>query len=311
MWSERVSTQARQVHLRRSPTKVLAVIGSPRRGHSFQLVRQIEALLRQNGDVEVEIVLLGELNLQPCRGCYVCQSRGEMYCPLADDLVSLVAQMKEADGVILVSPAYTANVSGLMKNLMDRMAWAAHRPLFISKPAMLVVTASMGTSETLRALSWFRFTGFDIVAKVGWPVWPSPRRDWQRGKADVRSLRKAVDRLTQVMSSPRRSLSLMQVMQFYLMKTTPATDPEFFRADDEYYRDIQTLGFKVAWWKKMLGRLSYRIMTGWLDRRLGSKPKGSRSVRQVCTVTDAGADAGLRDDLDEGAPGQRDARPPV
>jgi multimeric flavodoxin WrbA len=37
--------------------------------------------------------------------------------------------MQEADGVIFASPGYTANVSGLMKNLMDRLAYTAHRPV--------------------------------------------------------------------------------------------------------------------------------------------------------------------------------------
>jgi hypothetical protein len=63
----------------------------------------------------------------------------------------------------------------------------------------------------------------------------------------------------------------MHVLQFYISKTTPATDPEFFRADDEYHRDIAALGFDVAWWKRSLGEIAYRVATVWLDRQLGTK----------------------------------------
>ena len=112
--------------------KVLAIIGSPRKGHSYQVTQQIERRLKQNGDVRVEYVFLSQMNLQACRGCYVCQSLGEQYCPLEDDRADLVKRMRQADGTILVSPAYTGNVSGLMKNLMDRLAYTAHRPAFFA-----------------------------------------------------------------------------------------------------------------------------------------------------------------------------------
>jgi len=253
------------------PLKVLAVIGSPRQGHSYELVRRIEQLLRQDRDVTVDYVPLADVPLEQCRGCYVCQSQGEQHCPLKDDLGVLIARMKQADGVILVSPAYTGNVTALMKNLMDRMAWAAHRPPFIGKPAMLVSTASMQTGDTLRALSWFGYTGFDIVAKIGRPVWPSRRRAWRLSGADERELHRAVNRLTRAMSRPAHSLSPRHVLQFYVSKTTPVTDPEFFRADDEYHRDVDALGYNVAPWKKVFGEIAYRVLTVWLGRQLGTK----------------------------------------
>ena len=146
--------------------QVLAIIGSPRKGHSCHLTQQIEQRLTKNADVRFEYVFLSQVNLEPCRGCYVCQSRGEQYCPIKDERGDLVQRMQQADGVIFVSPTYTGNVSSLMKNLMDRLAYTAHRPAFLGKPAMLVATASSYTRDTLKALSWFGYTGFDIVSKL-------------------------------------------------------------------------------------------------------------------------------------------------
>ncbi len=87
--------------------KVLSIIGSPRKGHTYHVVRQIEQRLTQDPRMQFEYVFLSQLNLQPCRGCYACQSRGEQYCPIKDDLPVLVQKMQEADGVIFASPAYT------------------------------------------------------------------------------------------------------------------------------------------------------------------------------------------------------------
>lgn len=245
--------------------QVLAVIGSPRKGHSYRLVQQVERRLTQNPDVRFEYLFLSELNLQTCRGCYLCQSRGEKYCPLKDERENLVCKMQRADGVIFVSPAYTANVTGLMKNMMDRIAYTAHRPAFLRKPAMLVATASSFTGDTLKALSWFRYTGFEIVAKLGVPVWPSPRRGWQGREAVERKFEKAVRRFENALSHRPASLSLAKVLRLYAMKATPATDPGFFQADDEYF---QSLDLAVSCWKKLLGKVVYWVAFTWMNRHL-------------------------------------------
>jgi multimeric flavodoxin WrbA len=245
--------------------QVLAIIGSPRKGHSFRVTQQIERRLKRNGDLGFEYVFLSDVNLQGCRGCYVCQSRGEQYCPLNDERAQLVKRMQQADGVIFVSPVYTGNVSALMKNLMERLAYTAHRPAFLGKPAMLVATASTGTKDTVKALAWFGYTGFNIVSKLGLPVWPSPRRGWETSDG---KLEKAVRRFEKALSSQPRSLSLAKVVQFYVMKATADTDPVFFQADYDYHKAIDQLNFKVSGWKKVLGQLCYWITLKWLDSRL-------------------------------------------
>ena len=254
--------------------QVLIIIGSPRKGHSYRLTQQIERRLAQKSDLRFEYVFLSQVNLQPYRGCYVCQSRGEQYCPIKDERGDLVKRMQQADGVIFVSPVYTGNVSGLMKSLMDRLAYTAHRPAFLGKPAMLVATGSSFTGATLKALAWFGYTGFEIVSKLGVPVWPSPRRNWRGGKAADRKFEKAVSRFEKALSRRPRSLSLAKVLSFYVMKATPASDAAFFQADDDYHKSIDQLHFGVSGWKRALGRLCYCIALKWMDRRLVPVNKG-------------------------------------
>ena len=255
--------------------QVLAIIGSPRKGHSYRLTQQIEQRLTRNADLQFEYVFLSQMNLQPCRGCYVCQSRGEQYCPIKDERGELVQRMQQADGVIFVSPVYTGNVSGLMKSFMDRLAYAAHRPAFLGKPAMLVVTGSSFTGDTLKALGWFGYTGFQVVSKLGVPVWPSPRRNWRGGKAADRKFEKAVRSFERARARRPRSLSLAKVLSFYVMKATPATDPAFFHADADYHKSIDQLGFEVSGWKKALGRLCYWIAFKWMNYGLVPASKGT------------------------------------
>lgn len=251
--------------------KVVVILGSPRRGHTHALVERIAAAL--GVDVTLELVRLSELDLQPCRGCYACQSRGEGLCPLKDDLLATVERMKAADGVIFASPTYTANVSGLMKAFMDRLAWTAHRPPFLGKPAMLVSTASADASGALRALRWFRYPGFEIVAELAESAWPSPRIEWRRGASDELRLRRAALRFRHAMQHPTRELSLAQVLRFNMMKITAVTDPWFFRADTAYHESIDALGFHVPAWKKRIGEAVFLVGARWLASRTGPRPR--------------------------------------
>lgn len=190
--------------------KVLALVGSPRKGHTYALVQRIGELLPSRQRSTSRSCCSAISTLRPCRGCYHCQSHGEHRCPLKDG--------------------------------------------------------------ALRALTWFRFTGFDIVAKVGWSVWPSPRVEWKRTDRDDRTLRRAAARLWHAMQSPRRGLSLAQVVQFYVGQTTPATDPDFFVADDRYHHDLDAVGFHVAPWKRAVGRVAFSVVSVVMSRRLGARP---------------------------------------
>lgn len=64
-------------------------------------------------------------------------------CPLKDDMEAIREKIRKADCLVLASPVYIDSVSGALKNFMDRMAYATHRPEFALKAsAMLCTTGS-------------------------------------------------------------------------------------------------------------------------------------------------------------------------
>lgn len=250
--------------------QVLVIIGSPRKGNSYQVAQQIERLLTQMQEVQCEYVFLTEVNLQPCRGCYQCMARGEEQCPLQDERATLVHKMQRADGVIFVSPVYTANVTGLMKNFMDRIAYNAHRPAFVGKPAMLVTTsAGPGTKDTLKALSWFQYPGFEIVSQIGLVVSRSPRYAFAPHKAVGKQIEKAVRLFGESLTQPPVSPPLRRIMQFYGLKAIAMADRTFFLADYHYYHDKENYhcAIEISWWKRVLGKVYYWMATKWVNRR--------------------------------------------
>lgn len=150
--------------------KVLAVMGSPRKGDSYKLTQIIEKKLREKGDVEFEYLFLKDVNLEQCIGCHACITKGEDKCPLKDDRAKLEENMMNADGIIFVSPVYNQHVTGLMKNFLDRFAYSWHRPRFFGKKVMGIATGGGYFKETLGYLETnAKYLGFEFVNKLGVP----------------------------------------------------------------------------------------------------------------------------------------------
>lgn len=150
--------------------KILAIMGSPRMGGSYEVTQLIEKKIKSLGEVEFEYLWLKNTHLELCKGCCVCFMRGEEFCPLKDDRERIGNAMHAADGIIFASPVYVCNVTALMKNFMDRFAYICHRPRFFNKYAMLVSISGggFGLSQTLQALDLAtRSWGFNIVNKLG------------------------------------------------------------------------------------------------------------------------------------------------
>ena len=101
--------------------KVLAFNGSPRKdGNTVRLIRQVFSALEQEG-IETELVQVGGHLLHGCKACYQCRKLQNGKCSQDDDPVNgWIAQMQAADGLILASPTYFADVTPELKALMDR-----------------------------------------------------------------------------------------------------------------------------------------------------------------------------------------------
>jgi len=100
--------------------KVVAFNGSPRaNGNTSILIEHVFKPLREEG-IATELVQVGGQDIHGCRACYQCFERKDGHCVFDDLLNVCVDKMKEADGIILGSPTYFANVSAELKALIDR-----------------------------------------------------------------------------------------------------------------------------------------------------------------------------------------------
>lgn len=101
--------------------KVIAFNGSPRKnGNTAAMLDVVLEVLRENG-IETEKIQIGGEVIKPCNACYLCAKRRDRKCAIDDDVVNeCISKMLEADGIIIGSPTYFADVTPETKALIDR-----------------------------------------------------------------------------------------------------------------------------------------------------------------------------------------------
>jgi multimeric flavodoxin WrbA len=101
--------------------KVVAFNGSGRKdGNTAMLIAEAFKPLEANG-IETEMVQLAGNAIRGCTACYKCVENQDQRCVIDGDIVNdCIARMVEADGIIMASPTYFADISAELKALIDR-----------------------------------------------------------------------------------------------------------------------------------------------------------------------------------------------
>jgi multimeric flavodoxin WrbA len=118
--------------------KILAICGSPRKGNTEAMLKRILDGAKEEG-AQIELILLREKNIEPCKGFCDCYGRGTS-CTIPDDMNTIISKMISADLIIFGSPDYFKNVTGIMKNLMDRTNPIVKKEMLANKKAFIVCT---------------------------------------------------------------------------------------------------------------------------------------------------------------------------
>lgn len=102
--------------------RALAINGSHRKGKNTATMLQLVLDELEKGGVQTELLEVSELKVEFCRACNRCLSKTE--CSIqGDDVPQVAGKMLASDVIIIGSPVYFGNVTGMLKALMDRTRW--------------------------------------------------------------------------------------------------------------------------------------------------------------------------------------------
>lgn len=106
--------------------QVVAFNGSARKdGNTALLLRRVCAELEKEG-IATELIQLAGKKIHGCTACRKCFENRNGMCAVNEDCANeWIVKMQEAEGILLGSPTYFADVSTEMKALIDRCGFVA------------------------------------------------------------------------------------------------------------------------------------------------------------------------------------------
>ncbi|MDY4117341.1 flavodoxin family protein [Blautia sp. HCP3S3_D9] len=147
--------------------KLLVINGS--RNYNSKGYKIISKIQKELDACYFETTLLdpNKLELEFCRGCKKCFDTGKCPLDVKDSGKLLKDSMLEADVIILLSPVYAHNVSGDIKNIIDRLSYWLHLFPLLGKPGIIITTTD--TNGHIPVEDYLEHTiclwGIDIIYK--------------------------------------------------------------------------------------------------------------------------------------------------
>jgi multimeric flavodoxin WrbA len=153
--------------------KIVGFNGSTRKeGNTSILIRKVFEALEAEG-IEARLVNLGPQSVNGCLACMKCFENKDGHCVQKKDALNdWLDEMRAADGIILGSPVYFAQISGQIKCFLDRAGTVsrANGNMFKRKVGAAVVAArragAVSAFHTLNA--WFTIAEMVVVGSSYW-----------------------------------------------------------------------------------------------------------------------------------------------
>ncbi len=147
--------------------KVVAFNGSARENGNTSML--LETVLKELADqgIDTELLWLGNEALPGCQACYKCLKKKNGRCVQDDVINRYLEKMLGADGIILGSPTYFADVSASMKAMIERCGMVARVNGDLLKRkvgASVVAVRRAGSYHVFSSLNAFFLIGQMIVA---------------------------------------------------------------------------------------------------------------------------------------------------
>lgn len=177
--------------------KVLGINSSAGKdGNTALLMGTVFEELDREG-IETEMIQLAGKVIEPCKACWACGGKGT--CVHKNDLFQeIYEKMARADGILLGSPVYTANISANMQAFLERASVVgdmnqSENPLRHKVGAAVTAARRGGALNALDAMNhFFMLQDMFMVGSSYWPMaygrMPGEALEDQEGLETMRNL---------------------------------------------------------------------------------------------------------------------------
>ena len=104
--------------------EVIILNASPRKNwNTYKMCESFANGVNKAGG-QAKIINLYDINFKGCRSCFACKLKGGKYfgrCAYPDALTPILDEISQAYGVVLASPIYFGDVTGVARSLIERL----------------------------------------------------------------------------------------------------------------------------------------------------------------------------------------------
>lgn len=112
----------------------LFINGSNREKNNYNILKDIMIS-------DDELISLSKKDIKYCLGCSACINKLDNYCVLNDFVTNnIYPKIRQADRIILSSPLYMSNITGLLKTVIDRFNPFYNHDYLNGKEIYLILT---------------------------------------------------------------------------------------------------------------------------------------------------------------------------
>lgn len=137
--------------------KVIILNASPRKSwNTYKMCESFAKGVNESG-ADAEIINLYDIDFKGCRSCFACKLKGGKSfgkCGYPDGLTPVLDKISQADGVVLASPIYFGDVTGVARSLIERLffpffEYKAGYPSIAPKKLKTAVIYTMNVNEDM------------------------------------------------------------------------------------------------------------------------------------------------------------------
>lgn len=118
----------------------LLLCGSNRNNNCYTILNSLKK-------EEDEIFLLKNKEIKYCLACNSCAKELENHCIIDDDMKRLYKLMINADKIIIATPIYFNQITGILKNVIDRLRPFGKHGTLKNKKVYLITVGSLSEEE--------------------------------------------------------------------------------------------------------------------------------------------------------------------
>lgn len=227
--------------------KLVAFVGSMR-GKTSITYNAVESLINKiKSDIREELTYTvfcaDELKIEMCRGCMLCYQEG---CCINDDIQRIEKEILDADIVVLGSPVYVHQVTGPMKNFVDRLnCWCYELPLLGKLGITVSVSNTNGNYYVDQYLNKVMdIWGANIVSNISIKKYPESNQE--------ESINIAVEKLLEYLQDDNKRYKVSKTQEI------------IFQTYKEHFKNMEKSCLRDYWERNAL--FEFETVCDWMNK---------------------------------------------